>query len=363
MKFSSLTLSFIAAVGFTAISPCVEGDTYHGRPDRFPRRIWAACDFEQHRQDVVWIGSAETANIPQYPGNTTACRARQFGKGTELFMAVKPVPPPRTNQSNGIYFRYYCEAVSSVTIELIIGNGKSSRIVVDDPVNGEWSELWANIVIEHGDASNGEYVLSDIVIIADCTKSAVKSFFLIDDIICFSNDPALSEAPDEPFPRRVIGVWQFDVFDDYHPWTKNHYAIVRHDNRLPNDWGVARSVKHPVKDYQWIRLIIEPLQAVGECTKLSFRYFQRNAQMLQVMIFDATVQDNRYIRLDDPVLDVWTTAVLNFTRDGIYNSGNRTLFKPGNRLDDIFFFPGFELCEGTELLIDDVVLYDAGPRN
>ena len=82
--------------------------------------------------------------------------------------------------------------------------------------------------------------------------------------------------------------------------------------------------------------------------------------MVQVMMFDATVQDNRTIRIDDPVLGAWTAAVLDFTRDSRRNSGDMTPFNPGNRVDDIFFFPGFVSPGEAELLLDEVVLYDAG---
>src|SRR5262245_1951349 len=42
------------------------------RPDHFPHRIWAACDFEGRTPDYAWFGPAEKRNIPVYPGNATA---------------------------------------------------------------------------------------------------------------------------------------------------------------------------------------------------------------------------------------------------------------------------------------------------
>src|SRR5262245_939616 len=42
------------------------------RPDSFPHRIWAACDFEGRTRDYAWFGPAERKNIPAYPGNLTA---------------------------------------------------------------------------------------------------------------------------------------------------------------------------------------------------------------------------------------------------------------------------------------------------
>jgi len=359
MKSFFPLLSLAVAALCSMASPAAAAEQQTGRPDRFPRRIWAACDFEERRTDVVWTGATETGNIPQYPGNVTACRARRYGDAGTLVVTVKSVSPPRMNAANGVYFRYYCRSVTSLAVELITVDEKRYTTALA-PESGAWTETWAEISVDTGNTSGGGAILNEIALIAECEGGAAEPAFIVDDLVCFSNDTSLSEAPDEPFPRRVIGLWQFDVFDDYQPWTKEHYAVVRHEGRPAADLGVARAVKHPRNDNRWIRLIIEPLQAVGACTKLGFWYYQENATMLQIMMFDATVQDNRYIRIADPVRGSWTRATLNFTRDGINNSGTQTPFSPGNRIDDIFFFPGFTSDEKTELFLDEVVLYDAG---
>lgn len=57
---------------------------------------------------------------------------------------------------------------------------------------------------------------------------------------------------------------------------------------------------------------------------------------------------------------VWTNLYLDFARDSRRNDGTRDLFAAGNRVDDLFFFAEPDGTAEVNLLIDEVVLYDAG---
>lgn len=94
---------------------------------------------------------------------------------------------------------------------------------------------------------------------------------------------------------------------------------------------------------------------------MHFRYLVRGISRLQVMLFDLTAMDNRHIVMETPVQGRWLEADLDFSRDSRRNDGTADIFAPGHRVDDIFFF-SLEAEPGCELLIDDVVLYDAGPE-
>jgi hypothetical protein len=129
---------------------------------------------------------------------------------------------------------------------------------------------------------------------------------------------------------------------------------------LPEDsyWGVAASV--PRKEGgPWVRLEVQPPRPVGAHTKLRFRYHLTGTKALTVQMFDATAQDNRHIRLADCRAGEWTTQYLDFTKDSRRNDGSDAPFTAGHKVDDLFFF-----LEGADkdarLLIDEVVLYDAG---
>jgi hypothetical protein len=124
--------------------------------------------------------------------------------------------------------------------------------------------------------------------------------------------------------------------------------------------GAARAVRRPGGKGKWLRLKIDPPKAVGETTLLTFRYYVRGAAEMTVQVFDATDQDNRHVVLRGLAQNSWQAAAVNFTRDGRKNDGNQTPFAAGHLVDDLFFFvdaaPGGEV----ELMIDEVVLLDAG---
>lgn len=353
-----LYIFILSAINIVSSSSSM-AEVNSGHPLLFPRRIWAACDFEERRQDIAWFGDKETGNILTYPGNTTACGCVKTSGSTTLVSAVKPSIPPRMNSSNGIYFRYYCDSVETLTVD-IVTQTHGIRSFSLRPINRTWSEAWTEITIEKNGNSGDDIRLDELRFSASFDENTGKPLCIIDDVICFSNDSSLPLVSDEPFPRRVIGVWSFDEDDDYQPWTKEHYTIIDNDKRFRNRRGIAQAVKHPENNHQWIRLVVEPLESMGEHTKLRFDYYQKNAPMLQVMMFDATIQDNRSIRLGDPVSGTWTQAALDFSKDSTTSGGSGETFNPGNRIDDIFFFPGFDAPGKTEFLLDNIVLYDAG---
>ncbi len=327
-------------------------------PERFPRRIWFACDFEGRREDVVWYGDEETGDIPSYPGNAAACRGRPVNDPRIPTVMITPVGTVRVNEVNSLYFRYRCESASRLSVVMDF-DGTTIAVNFDAPDTSAWSGLCMHeIQLDDGLSLDG-MTFEHIRISAHPAGDGGICSLIVDDVICFSGIRSPLETPVIPFPRRVMRVWTFDAPDDYHPWTKEHYGIMRDtDGGARGDF--ARSVPHPRSEYPWIRLIVEPLSAVGGQTMLSFRHRLAGGPFLQVMMFDATIQDNRTIRIDDPVRNEWTTSVLDFTRDGRCNSGNQRPFTPGNRVDDIFFFPGFEADGSSELLLDEVVLFDGG---
>jgi hypothetical protein len=98
---------------------------------------------------------------------------------------------------------------------------------------------------------------------------------------------------------------------------------------------------------------------VGAHTKLGFRYFLTGATACTVQIFDATVQDNRHVRLTDLKQGEWTTLYLDFSKDSRRNDGTaNSPFAAGNLVDDLFFF--LEGGSGNPtLFVDEVVLFDA----
>src|SRR6478672_11364063 len=63
------------------------------RPEHFPHRIWAACDFEGQTPDYGWFGRPDTNQIPAYPGNFTALSAERgpYQKVSAIMAGMNPV--------------------------------------------------------------------------------------------------------------------------------------------------------------------------------------------------------------------------------------------------------------------------------
>ena len=82
---------------------------------------------------------------------------------------------------------------------------------------------------------------------------------------------------------------------------------------------------------------------------------------MTVQIFDATVQDNRHIRVTDLKQREWTTTHLDFSRESRRNDGAAdSPFTAGNKVDDLFFFVPSVPATDAHLFVDEIVLYDAG---
>lgn len=334
-----------------------------GRPAHFPQRIWGACDFELLRKDVVWIGHLETANIPAYPGNRVALRARPMGTGvSRKYLAIKPVSYPRMGEKNLVYFRYFLKGARSLTLQLFnLDRNEVHTVRVTGLTESEWSEATVDFSRAGGRPVKAGERMNDLVIVTEPEGKAEECELVVDDVILFSNDNEAAPIAEEPFPRRVISVLGFDPVEEYHPWTHTDYQILRRGDHLENDWGVCRALQKEGEQFKRIRLIIDPPQAVGATTKIRFRYYVEGAARVQAMIFDLTDRDNRHIVLENPVQESWHRATLDFTANGIKNDGNQTPFEPGSLVDDIFFLAWPARGEQVELLVDEVVLYDAGP--
>ena len=90
------------------------------------------------------------------------------------------------------------------------------------------------------------------------------------------------------------------------------------------------------------------------------RYHLTGASSMIAQVFDATEQDNRHVRLKDLKQKEWTTVYVDFTKDSRRNDGSDKPFTAGNKVDDLFFFVVPEGDAEVELLVDEVVLFDAG---
>ena len=337
------------------------------RPESFPHRIWAACDFEGQTPDYGWFGHIETNVIPKYPGNATALSAAPgpYRDFSAVMTGVNPVPGPRMGKVNQLFVRYRLDGGTEATFQhFSLTREDNWNIRVSGLEERRWSELTLNFTrdAQRNDGSAKPFVegerMDDFKVFAGKAAEASKYQLYIDDVIFFANDPLLAPEP-EPFPNRVIFLAAFDTGPKEKYWPGTFELVERPPTN--GFWRAARAV--PRKDGQGklISLAIAPVRPVGARTKLRFRYHLTGTSAMTVQLFDATVQDNRHINLTGLKQGEWTTRYLDFSRDSRRNDGTaNSTFPAGNTVDDIFFFIRPEGQQPVELYVDEVVLFDAG---
>jgi hypothetical protein len=361
-------LAFNLLLSVSLLSAAERGHTSASveRPASFPHRIWAACDFEWTAPDYGWFGVAETNRVPAYPGNRTALRAAPgpYQDFSAIMAGINPVPGPRMGKENGLFVRYFLKGGSRATFQhFSLTREDNWHIVVDGLKTNQWSELVLNFTRDarRNDGSvepfgDGER-MDDFKVFAGPPAEAANYELLLDDVIFFANDPVLPPEP-ELFPNRIILLAAFDTGPKEQYWPGD-YTIAENPPAGTN-WRAARS--GPRRDgHQLIVLPIAPPRPVGARTKLRFRYHLTGASAMTVQVFDATVQDNRHIRLNDLKQGEWVTLYIDFTRDARRNDGTpNSSFPAGNLVDDLFFFVEGDGAKTATLHVDEVVLFDAG---
>jgi hypothetical protein len=337
------------------------------RPESFPHRIWAACDFEGQTPDYGWFGRAETNMIPKYPGNATVLAASPgpYRDHSAVMTGINPVPGPRMGKVNQLFLRYRLDGGTEATLQhFSLTREDNWHVRVSGLDEGRWSELTLNFTrdAQRNDGSAEPFAdgerMDDFKVFAGQPAAAAKYRLWIDDVIFFANDPA-RPPESEPFPNRVIFLAAFDTGPKEKYWPGDFELVERPPANA--FWRAARAVPRKDGKGKLISLQIEPPRPVGAQTKLRFRYHLTGSSALTVQIFDATVQDNRHLNLTGLQQGAWTTRYVDFARDSRRNDGTaNSPFAAGNKVDDIFFFVRPDGQQPVELYVDEVVLFDAG---
>lgn len=277
----------------------------------------------------------------------------------------------RMGKENFLYLRYKLSGATQATFQHFgLDSEDNNHVLVSGLTAGRWSEVTINFT-QHAQRNDGTQGIpfkagermDDLKIFVGKPNDGRDYDLRVDDIIFFSNDPGLPPEP-EPFPRRVLYVAAFD--SGFAPKYRDKmwpgsYDLVRPSQAPPNSyWGVAKAVPHSPTGGHWIRMQIKPPRPVAARTKLRFRYHLTGANRMTVQMFDVTDQDNRHIEITDCRQGQWTTHYLDFTRDGRRNDGSQTPLTADHVIDDLFFFVKSTNKAQQQLLIDEVVLFDAG---
>ncbi len=148
--------------------------------------------------------------------------------------------------------------------------------------------------------------------------------------------------------RGVIFTGWFDKGKQGKEWTGD-FEIVLH--KPPMTWDAARSVKHPKTGKPYLRIGMRGERTLSRETHLRFRYRLTGLGPLRVKIRNRTSGKSQSRSLVDLITGAWAETTLKFefspSREGVLPTA-----------DELFFFAD----DGTELLIDDVLLFEPGSR-
>jgi hypothetical protein len=335
------------------------------RPEYFPHRIWAACDFEGQTPDYQWFGVTETNQIPMYAGNFRALAAAPgpYNKVSATMAGMNPVPGPRMGKINQLYLRYWVDGGRTATFQHFNLTCEDNwHIDVTDLQQRRWSEITLNFTRDarRNDGSAERFAegdrMDDFKVLVGQPGSAAKYRLCLDDIIFFATDPDLPPEP-EPFPNRVIYLAAFDTGSKEKYWPGDFDLAEQPPSGAY--WRAARAIPAKNGKGQLVRLEIKPPRPIGANTRLRFRYYLRGTSEMTVQLFDATVQDNRHVRLSKLKGGTWETQYIDFSRDSQRNDGTRpSPFSAGNKVDDLFFLLDGNGEAKEQLFVDEVLLYD-----
>lgn len=109
----------------------------------------------------------------------------------------------------------------------------------------------------------------------------------------------------------------------------------------------------------WKGVIFNPVPGppMGANTRLSFRYWLKGTPNLRVQIYSLTNNYHRYLLLTDLPQERWVAAAVDMT-EARRPDGSGGPLSADERIDDIQFY----IPRDAEMLIDDIVLYEAAPE-
>jgi hypothetical protein len=112
----------------------------------------------------------------------------------------------------------------------------------------------------------------------------------------------------------------------------------------------------PAANYKAVIFNPVPGPPMGQNTRLSFRYWLQGADHLRVQIYSLTNNYHRRLVLNGLTRERWESAVVDMTTLRRPDGSGGPLSED-ERIDDIQFY----IDPAAELVIDDIVLFDANP--
>lgn len=323
-----------------------------------PLRIHAFEDYETDIERRWWLsGRLETKRVP--PGSTRAFRGvltedfddRQGNRQT-VYSAVifNPVPGPPMGENTRLAFRYRLAGTDTLRVQLYsLTNGYHRYLSLRGLPQGEWQSVAVDMTkMRRPDGSGGPLAkderIDDIQFYVD-----PRAEVLIDDVVLYDAAP---DGEKQPFPKRLLFTGWFDTGKQGKEWPGD-FEIVPHEP--PLTWKAAKSIPSERFATPWIRLDLRGERVLGEKTHLRFRYRLTEGDKFNVALVNKTQGVWHAIQVEGVKTNAWSEISLDFSANSKLIVGDKRPM-PGDKVLEILFFP----TAGSELFIDDVLLYEPG---
>jgi inosine-uridine nucleoside N-ribohydrolase len=310
-----------------------------------PNRVHCFEDYETDIEQRWWM----SGKVEKGPSGRI-CRSvltQDFddlqGDMQTMYAAVifNPVPGPPMGKQPRLNFRYRLEGTDTLRIQIYsLTNGYHRYLSLKGLPQGRWETATVDMTqVRRPDGSGGPLAenerIDDVQFYVD-----PRAEVLIDDFVLYD---AAREDETRPFPKSIQYTGWFDTGKQGKEWPGT-FDIVEDNDFF---WKAAKSVPN-AEGQPAIRLSLRDERALGQHTELFFRYRLTGDGPVRVRLSNRHSKAAWEIELKDLKAGqvAMETAAL-FDKDGP---------PAGQKVDALEFLPP----KGTELLVDDVLLYEPG---
>jgi dienelactone hydrolase len=312
-----------------------------GRRGNCPSRVHAVEDYETDIEKRWWMaGKIETVNVP--PGSTRSCRGTlahdfddRMGDPTRLYTAVifNPVPGPPMGKNPRLSFRFWIRGGEGLKIQIYsLTNGYHRHLTLGGLPQGSWESCVVDMTKARRPDGTGGPLAEDERIDDIQFYAGAEADLLIDDIVLYEAAPPGEE---EGFPARIHFTGWFDTGRQGKEWP-GVFEIVPHEK--PRTWKAARSVGGT------LRLGLRGERALSPRARLRMKYRLTGAAE-QIVFQVSGPGESASWTMEQAAKDRWTELnVPLFHSTTAFSATELAL-----RVD-----------QGSDLWVDDVILYEPG---
>lgn len=320
-----------------------------------PVRVHTFEDYETEIEKRWWlVGERTRERVPESTSKSVAniycCRAtetKNFDRHMEdqgkAWKAVifNPVPGPPMGSRTRLDFRYRLRGTSSLRVQIYsLSNNYHRFLTLSDLEQEKWQSATVDMTVARRPDGGGGPLAADERIDDIQFYIPPEADLWIDDIVLYEEAPASEK---RPFPARLMFTGWFDTGKQGEEWPGD-FAIVEH--KKPLTWDAAKSVVNPETDKPWIRLKLRGMRPLGKQTDVRFRYHLVGSERLGVVLVNSKTGKRHAGEIREIKPGQWSEAGVSLP------IGDDDLFA-----DELHFL----LDRGGELLIDDVLVYEAKP--